>query len=108
MPEEKTKNKRSKPLNTKRTRQFNSRPKKVKDLATAKALLSHTIYQFQQGKVNESYSKTIAYLVGKYSELLKLEKLLGSERIFQVKTYCSARLTPMRGQLHIKELNQII
>ena len=45
---------------------LNEKPVIVKDVRTAKKLLSRLISEYQQGKVNETYCKTLCYLLNTF------------------------------------------
>lgn len=51
------------------------KPKRVRNIASARRLLASVIFELQKGNVSDSKAKTIAYLLIKYSELFKIEKL---------------------------------
>ena len=54
---------------------FEKKPKKIRDIKTARRFLANLIYEFQQNNITDQKVKTLAYLLIKYAELYKVESL---------------------------------
>ena len=51
------------------------KPRRVKDLKSARSLLGSLIYHYQIGTISENRARALAYLLIQFSNLVKTEKL---------------------------------
>ncbi|GEM_PF-4416801 len=51
------------------------KPKRVSNIRAARRLMARLIYDLQRENITSEKAKTLAYLLIKYSELFKVEKL---------------------------------
>jgi len=66
---------------------------RIRNIKGARRMLSRIIYGFQTGTISDSKAKTTAYLLIKYSELFRVEKIEEVEK----------RLKSLEGKLNERD-----